>query len=88
MVSYGLLLCPLSQWWPGGMGKTATHAVVLARLIINQKDYGIHSFIVQLRSLVNHEPLPGISLGDIGPKLGFQSVDNSFLSFTDVHIPR
>lgn len=37
-----------TKWWPGGMGKTATHAVVMARLILKGKDYGPHAFIVQV----------------------------------------
>ena len=41
------------------MGHTATHAVVLARLITRGKDHGIHTFIVQIRSLKDHTPLPG-----------------------------
>ena len=44
------------------VGHTATHAVVLARLITKGKDYGIHTFIVQLRSLKDHTPLPGTVL--------------------------
>ena len=51
-----------------GLGKTATHAVVMARLFVSGKDYGPHGFIVQLRSLQTHLPLPGIEVGDIGPK--------------------
>lgn len=49
--------------------------MVFARLIIDMKDYGIHPFLVQLRG-EGHKPLPGIEVGDIGPKLGFNSVDN------------
>ena len=30
-------------------GKTATHSVVYARLIIKDVDYGVHAFLVQLR---------------------------------------
>jgi len=30
------------------MGKTATHAVVMARLILKGKDHGPHAFIVQV----------------------------------------
>ena len=41
------------------VGNTATHAVVMARLITKGTDYGVHFFIVQLRSLNNHYPLPG-----------------------------
>ena len=41
------------------VGHTATHAVVAARLITKCKDHGIHMFLVQLRSLEDHKPLPG-----------------------------
>ncbi|PUZ62601.1 hypothetical protein GQ55_4G369900 [Panicum hallii var. hallii] len=80
-----------SKWWPGGLGKASTHAVVYARLITEGKDYGIHGFIVQLRSLVDHSPLPGVTLGDIGGKFGsgaYNSMDNGVLQFDHVRIPR
>ncbi|XP_065903315.1 peroxisomal acyl-coenzyme A oxidase 1-like [Dysidea avara] len=76
------------KWWPGGLGHTSTHAVVIARLIIKDKDYGIHHFIVPLRDLENHKPLPGITLGDIGPKFGSFGIDNGFLKMNNVRIPR
>lgn len=37
-----------TKWWPGGLGKTATHAVVMARLFVAGKDHGPHAFIVGL----------------------------------------
>jgi len=77
-----------TKWWPGGLGKTATHVVLMARLFIQGKDYGPHAFIVQVRSLENHQSLPGITVGDIGPKFGYNGVDNGFLSFDHVRIPR
>jgi acyl-CoA oxidase len=43
---------------------------------------------VQIRSLENHYPLPGIEVGDIGVKLGYNSNDNGYLSFDQVRIPR
>ncbi|KAF1332828.1 Acyl-coenzyme a oxidase, partial [Globisporangium splendens] len=81
------------KWWPGGLGKTATHAIVHARLFLDQdgqpkRDVGIQAFLVQLRSLEDHEPLPGIEVGDIGPKIGFQSIDNGYCAFHNVRIPR
>lgn len=30
------------QWWPGGLGKVSTHAVVYARLITDGRDHGVH----------------------------------------------
>jgi acyl-CoA oxidase len=40
-----------AKWWIGGLGKTSTHGVVQAKLILAGKDLGPHLFFVQLRSL-------------------------------------
>ncbi|MED6113619.1 acyl-coenzyme A oxidase [Stylosanthes scabra] len=80
-----------SKWWPGGLGKIATHGAVYARLITDGQDYGVHGFIVQLRSLDDHLPLPGITIGDIGTKFGngaYNTMDNGVLQFDHVRIPR
>lgn len=76
------------KWWPGGLGKTATHVILMARLIIGKRDYGPHAFVVQIRDLETHKPMPGVEVGDIGPKMGFNGVDNGFLRFTYVRVPR
>ncbi|KAI8352171.1 acyl-CoA dehydrogenase/oxidase [Choanephora cucurbitarum] len=76
-----------SKWWIGGLGVAANHAVVMARLISDGKDYGPHPFVVQIRSLEDHAPLKGITVGDIGPKFGFNTVDNGFILFDHVHVP-
>ncbi|VFR02198.1 unnamed protein product [Cuscuta campestris] len=80
-----------SKWWPGGLGKVATHAIVYARLITEGKDHGVNGFIVQLRSLEDHKPLPGITVGDIGTKFGngaYNTMDNGVLRLDHVRIPR
>jgi acyl-CoA oxidase len=77
-----------TKWWPGGLAKTSTHAVVMARLFLEGKDYGPHAFVVQLRDLGTHKALPGIKLGDIGPKFGYNGVDNGFMRFDHVVVPR
>jgi acyl-CoA oxidase len=78
-----------TKWWPGGLGKTATHAAVFARLITpDGVDRGVFPFLVQLRSLDDHMPLPGITVGDIGQKWAYASNDNGFLKLKDVRIPR
>lgn len=43
-----------TKWWIGAVGKTATHGVVQAKLILDGQDYGPHLFFVQLRSLGMH----------------------------------
>ena len=35
-----------------------------------------------------HTPLPGVTVGDIGPKMSTNDNDNGFLSFSHVRIPR
>jgi len=49
---------------------------------------GVHAFIVPIRSLEDHMPLPGVTVGDIGPKMGTDSNDNGYLRFDRVRIPR
>ncbi|KAJ7153204.1 peroxisomal oxidase [Mycena filopes] len=80
-----------TKWWIGALGKTATHGVVQAKLILpGGKDMGPHLFLVQLRSLDDHTSLPGRTIGDIGPKAlnGFATTDNGFARFDHVRIPK
>ena len=77
-----------TKWWPGGLGKTTTHAVVMARLLLHGVDRGQHAFVVQLRDLDTHAALPGIELGDIGPKMGYDRTDNGYLVLRGVRVPR
>lgn len=37
------------KWWPGGLGKTSTHAALYAQLVIHGREFGFHVFVVQLR---------------------------------------
>ena len=41
------------------VGKTSNFAIVMALLYTNGQNHGMHGFIVQLRSMENHQPLPG-----------------------------
>ncbi|KAF1771591.1 hypothetical protein GCK72_003418 [Caenorhabditis remanei] len=76
------------KWWPGNLGKSSNYAVVVAHMIIKSKNYGPHPFMVQLRDEKTHNPLPGITVGDIGPKMAYNIVDNGFLGFNQYRIPR
>nr|QFF91505.1 acyl-CoA oxidase 1 isoform 2 [Potamotrygon motoro] len=76
------------KWWPGGLGKTSNHAIVLAQLYIQGQCKGLHAFIVPIRKMGTHEPLPGVIVGDIGPKFGYDQVDNGFLKLENIRIPR
>ena len=76
-----------SKWWIGSLGRTANHAVVMAQLIIAGKPYGPHPFVCQIRDMKTHEPLEGVHVGDIGPKFGYNTMDNGFLLLNKVKIP-
>jgi len=76
------------KFWPGTMGIFGNHVVLFARCIIGEKDYGPQPFFVQTRSFEEHMPMPRVTVGDIGPKMTYGSVDNGFLAFDQVRIPR
>lgn len=56
-------------------GRTANYAIVYARLLVHGQDLGIHNFMVQIRDLQTHKPMPGVEVGDIGPKIGYNNQD-------------
>uniref|UniRef100_A0A183BKU5 ACOX domain-containing protein n=1 Tax=Globodera pallida TaxID=36090 RepID=A0A183BKU5_GLOPA len=70
------------------VSQCANFGVVMAQLYTNGKCHGAHPFWVQLRDIDSHKPLPGITVGDIGPKFGIGSNDNGFLRFDNYRIPR
>jgi acyl-CoA oxidase len=77
------------KWWPGALGKTANVAVVMAQLVLpDGSRAGVFPFIVQIRSFIDHTLLPDVETGDIGPKIGFNAIDNGYLSLKKVRIPR
>ncbi|KAJ2162786.1 hypothetical protein GGF46_000347 [Coemansia sp. RSA 552] len=76
------------KWWIGSLGVTATHAMVMAQLVVNGKNYGPNPVVVPIRSTADHKPLPGVTVGDLGPKFGFNTMDNGFLLLDHVRVPR
>ncbi|KAF9574305.1 fatty-acyl coenzyme A oxidase [Mortierella alpina] len=77
-----------TKWWIGGAAHTATHTVCFAQLIVRGKRYGTKSFVVQLRDTRTYTLMPGINIGDIGKKMGRDGIDNGWIQFTNVRIPR
>jgi len=64
----------------------ATHAIVFARLISKGVDHGVQAFFVRIRDF-EHKPMPGVDVGDIGPKMEWFIKDNGYLAFNKVKIP-
>jgi acyl-CoA oxidase len=82
-----------TKWWIGQLGKCANHTVLFAQLLMPDssgayRSYGPHPFLVQVRRYEDHTVIPGIRVGDIGPKMGFAALDNGFISFDHHRIPR
>lgn len=75
------------KWWNSNLGCVATHCVLYAQLIVKGKEYGPHVFFVQLRD-EEHRPLPGVELGDVGPKMGDDAIDTGFVRFRGLRVPR
>lgn len=76
------------KFWIGGAAKTATISVVFAQLFIEGECQGPHVFVVPLRDKRTFDPLPGIILGDCGKKNGQDGIDNGFIIFNNLRIPR
>ena len=76
------------KFWVGSAHKLANKAIVFAQLSIFNVIYGIHAFIVPIREKIGDEQIkPGIEIGDCGPKIGLNSLDNGFIRFNKVRIP-
>lgn len=71
--------------WPGDLGLVAKFALLYCQLIVKGKSYGTHPLWVPIRD-ANHDPFPGVEVGDIGPKLGYSTKDNGFLSFNNYRV--
>jgi len=74
--------------WIGLTGTVATHAIVFANLVVKGKNCGIQLFMVPLRDPQTGQMLSGITVGELGPKAGRGGLDNGFIQFTAVKVPR
>ena len=77
-----------SKFWVGGLGVSCNYTIIVARLIIDEVDYGPHPFLMQVRNLRTHRPVDGAFLGEIGPKMGLESSDKGFSRYEFVTIPK
>jgi acyl-CoA oxidase len=76
------------KFWIGGAAQTANMSVIWAQLYIDGKCYGVHAYIVPIRDNQTHKLLPGVLIGDCGPKSGLNGVDNGFIILDKVRIPK
>lgn len=69
-----------AKWWIGAAGKTANVTVLFAQLIVGGQNKGVHAFYIPIRDQ-SHRPCEGVILGDCGPKISLNAVDNGFILF-------
>lgn len=48
---------------------------------------GVHAFLVPIRDVKTHAVLPGVTISEMGRKMGCNGVDNARLSFKEVRVP-
>merc|ERR1711962_563055 len=79
---------PLAQkYWITNGAVHAKHVVVMAQLIVKGKNEGIHAILVRMRDN-DLKTIPGVTIEDMGYKMGLNGVDNAKLSSDNVRVPR
>jgi hypothetical protein len=58
---------------------------VFAQLIVGNARCGVHAFAIKIRD-DQHNPLPGVVIGDCGPKAGLAGIDNGFIIFQNFRV--
>jgi len=75
------------KYWITNGAVHAHYVVVFARLLNAGVDEGIHGFVVPIRDK-DRNVLPGVTVWDMGYKIGVNGVDNASIGFESVRIPR
>ena len=75
------------KFWPGALGIFGTHIVTQAKLSVKGESHGLQTFVVQIRDMKTLKDFDGVVAGDLGPKLGFRSIDNGYLQFENFEAP-
>eukprot|EP01130_Rhizamoeba_saxonica_P013599 TRINITY_DN581_c0_g1_i1.p1 TRINITY_DN581_c0_g1~~TRINITY_DN581_c0_g1_i1.p1 ORF type:complete len:642 (+),score=115.41 TRINITY_DN581_c0_g1_i1:44-1927(+) len=75
------------KYWITNSAVNAKFSVIFARLIIDGKNYGVHGFLARIRDN-NHNPCEGVTIIDMGEKMGCNGVDNGRLAFDNIVVSR
>lgn len=75
------------KFWITNGALHAHYMIVFAQLIINDESHGVHGFLVPIRDK-DLNVLPGVTIWDMGHKIGCNGVDNASIGFDNVRIPR
>lgn len=78
-----------AKCWVGNLGKTCTHSIVYAQLYVPDGTYqGLNAFLVPIRDPNTLIAFPGVTVGDLGEKVGLNGIDNGFVMFNKYRIPK
>ena len=75
------------KFWIGNLAKTANMGVLFAQLIVKGVNEGVHAFLIPIRDEEGNV-LPGMIIGDCGTKMGLNGVDNGWVVFKSMRLPR
>ena len=79
---------PLAQkYWITNGAIDAHWCVVFAQTFVNGKHEGVQALLVRIRDK-DLRPLPGVTIEDMGQKMGQNGVDNARIGFRNVRVPR
>ena len=79
---------PLAQkYWITNGAIHAKHILVFAQLYVDGQHHGIHVINVRCRD-DQLQPIPGVTIEDMGYKMGLNGVDNAKFTFSNVRVPR
>ena len=62
-------------------------ACVIATLVVDGKPQGANGFLIRMRT-ADGKLLPGITIGDMGGKTIGNDLDNAWVRFTNVMLPK
>lgn len=68
------------KFWITNGACHANYAIVFAQTIVKGKNEGVNAFIVPIRD-ENMKPCKGVSIEDMGVKMGLNGIDNGRLHF-------
>ena len=75
------------KYWITNGALHAKHIVVFAQLMIDGENHGIHGVLVRMRD-ENMKTCEGVTIEDMGHRMGLNGVDNAKISFDKVRVPR